>query len=63
VIHRFFADLPEGEFPVLSSMSHALASGDQGERFGFAVDLMIAGIASYAEGRAVVREPGGTSGA
>jgi AcrR family transcriptional regulator len=61
-IHRFFADLPDDEFPVLSSMSQALASGGPEERFDFGVDLMVAGIASYAEGRVETRKPRSPSG-
>jgi AcrR family transcriptional regulator len=51
VVHQFFADLPETEFPVLTSMSPAMAQGDEQERFAFGVEVLVAGLAAYA-GRA-----------
>jgi AcrR family transcriptional regulator len=54
-IHQYFRDLPEDEFPVLASMAAALATGDSDDRFRFGVDVLIAGVAAYAEGRAGVR--------
>lgn len=56
-IHQYFRDLPEGEFPVLASMAAALASGDSDERFRFGLDVLIAGVSAYADGRMEIREP------
>jgi AcrR family transcriptional regulator len=50
VVHQFFRDLPEAEFPVLSSLSAALANGDQDDRFGFGLDVLIAGVVAYSRG-------------
>jgi AcrR family transcriptional regulator len=57
LIHQFFRDLPDDEFPVLASMAEALAAGGPDDRFGFGVDLMIAGLAAYADGRVEIRKP------
>jgi hypothetical protein len=46
-VHQFFRDLPEDEFPVLASISEAMARGDQDDRFGFALDILIGGLAAY----------------
>lgn len=56
-VHQFFSDLPEAEFPVLASLAAAMARGDHDDRFGFGVDLLVAGIAAYADGSMQVREP------
>jgi AcrR family transcriptional regulator len=48
-VHQFFRDLPEEEFPVLSSISEALARGDHDDRFGFGLDILLGGLAAYAE--------------
>jgi hypothetical protein len=47
VVQQFFRDLPEDEFPVLASLASALAAGDHEERFGFGLDVLIAGLAAY----------------
>jgi AcrR family transcriptional regulator len=47
VVHQFFRDLPEDEFPVLASLASALANGDQDDRFGFGLDVLIAGVTAY----------------
>jgi AcrR family transcriptional regulator len=60
LVHQFFRDLPDDEFPVLASMASALASGGPDERFRFGVDLMIAGLAAYADGRAEIPAPDST---
>jgi AcrR family transcriptional regulator len=57
-VHQFFHDLPASEFPVLSSLSEAMTTGDHDDRFGFGIDLLITGLAAYAEGTAEIREPG-----
>lgn len=57
-VHEFFAGLSPAEFPVLSSMAGALTAGDGDDRFGFGVDLMIAGLSAYASGAAELRPPG-----
>jgi AcrR family transcriptional regulator len=57
-VHQFFHDLPESEFPVLASLSEAMTTGDHDDRFGFGIDLLIAGLAAYADGTARIREPG-----
>ena len=46
-VHQFFRDLPEDEFPVLASISEAMARGDSDDRFGFALDILIGGLAAY----------------
>lgn len=46
-VHQFFRDLPEDEFPVLASIAEALARGDHDDRFGFGLDILIAGLAAY----------------
>jgi AcrR family transcriptional regulator len=48
VVHQFFRDLPEDRYPVLASMTAALAAGDQDDRFGFGLDVLIAGVTAYA---------------
>ena len=48
VVRQFFRDLPEDEFPVLATLSAALATGDQDDRFGFGLDVLIAGVVAYA---------------
>jgi AcrR family transcriptional regulator len=48
VVHQFFRDLPESEFPALASMAEALATGDQDDRFLFGVDVLIAGVDALA---------------
>ncbi len=55
VVHQFFRDLPDDEFPVLASMATALSTGDQDDRFGFGLDVLIAGVTAY--GRREKREP------
>src|SRR5262249_33751003 len=47
-VHAFFRDLPEDEYPVLATLGDALATGDEKERFGFGVDVLIAGVAARA---------------
>jgi AcrR family transcriptional regulator len=54
-IHQYFRDVPENEFPLLASMADALATGDSDDRFRFGLDVLLAGISAYAEGRAVMR--------
>lgn len=56
-VTQFFRDLPESDFPTLATMADALARGDHDDRFGFGVDLLIAGIAAYADGSMRVDEP------
>lgn len=46
-VHQFFRDLPEDEFPVLASIAEAMSVGDQDDRFGFGLDILIAGLAAY----------------
>ncbi len=48
VVHQFFRDLPDDEFPMLASMAAALATGDQDDRFLFGVDVLIAGVDALA---------------
>lgn len=57
LVHQFFRDLPDDEFPVLASLAEALAAGGPDDRFGFGVDLLIAGLAAYADGRLETQKP------
>lgn len=52
-LQQFFRDLPDEEFPVLASLAAELAAGDADARFGFGLDLLIAGVTAYAQGRAL----------
>ena len=60
-VHQFFRDLPEAEFPVLASLSDAMTRGDYDDRFGFGIDLLITGLAAYADGTMEIREPRASS--
>jgi AcrR family transcriptional regulator len=48
VVHQFFRDLPDDEFPMLASMASAMAAGGPDERFEFGVEVLIAGVAALA---------------
>jgi hypothetical protein len=48
-IHDFFRDLPDDRYPVLATLGEAMGAGDERDRFGFGVDVMIAGVASYVD--------------
>lgn len=42
---------------MLASLSEAMTTGDHDDRFGFGIDLLIAGLAAYADGRMEIRKP------
>jgi AcrR family transcriptional regulator len=46
-VHQFFRELPDSEFPVLAAIADAMAAGDADERFGFGLDVLIAGVTAY----------------
>jgi AcrR family transcriptional regulator len=46
-VHELFRDLPDDRYPVLATLGEAMAVGDERDRFGFGVDVLIAGVASY----------------
>jgi AcrR family transcriptional regulator len=63
VVHQFFRDLPAEEFPVLASLSGALATGDHDDRFRFGVETLVAGLAAYPRRSATPEGDPSTSGA
>jgi AcrR family transcriptional regulator len=48
-IRAYFQSLPPDRFPVITSMVGALVGGGGDERLRFGVELMVRGLASYAE--------------
>ncbi len=56
-VHDFFTSLSSADYPVLASLATALTAGDGDDRFGFGVDLMIAGLAAFASGAVATRLP------
>jgi AcrR family transcriptional regulator len=49
-IAAYYRSLPPGRFPVITSMVGPLMAGDGESRLAFGVELMVRGLASYAEG-------------
>lgn len=47
-IHDLFRSLTADRFPVLGTMGDAMSTGDERDRFGFGVDVLVAGVAAYA---------------
>ncbi len=62
-VHESLTRIPADQYPVLASLAGALGAGDGDDRFGFAVDLMIAGLAAFTSGAVRIRPPGGPGGA
>jgi AcrR family transcriptional regulator len=51
-VQDYMASLPADEFPNLVAMAPALIEGSGDERFAFAIDLMVDGLARHAKGAA-----------
>ena len=51
-VRDYLAGLPRDEFPNLVAMAPTMIEGSGDERFAFAIDLMIDGLARYAAGAA-----------
>ncbi|MEV4137095.1 TetR/AcrR family transcriptional regulator [Dactylosporangium sp. NPDC049742] len=52
-IRDYYASLPVDRFPNLVAMAPAMTEGSGDERFAFAIDLMVDGLARHATGRVV----------
>ncbi|GAA2414939.1 TetR family transcriptional regulator ActII [Actinomadura vinacea] len=50
-VRAYFEALPAERFPNIVAMAGELTGGDDDDRFEFGLDIMVRGIASYAEGR------------
>jgi hypothetical protein len=48
-IRDYFAGLPADRFPVIASMVDSLTGPGDDERFEFGLDLLVRGLASYAD--------------
>jgi AcrR family transcriptional regulator len=46
--HDLFRSLPTEQYPVLATLGEALSAGDAEDRFGFGVDVLVAGVAARA---------------
>jgi hypothetical protein len=46
-VHAFFEALPSAQFPVLASIADIMAGPDSDERFAFAIETMLNGLASF----------------
>lgn len=51
LIRGYFASLPPDRFPNVHATLDALFEGDQDDRFRLGLEIIVRGIASYAEGR------------
>ncbi|MEV8512440.1 TetR/AcrR family transcriptional regulator [Dactylosporangium sp. NPDC051484] len=49
-VRDYLANLPADEFPNLVAMASSMVEGSGDERFAFAIDLMLGGLARYARG-------------
>ena len=49
-VREYFGALPAERFPNLVAMAQAMTEGSGDERFAFAIDLMVDGLARYASG-------------
>ncbi|WP_327005558.1 TetR/AcrR family transcriptional regulator [Dactylosporangium sp. NBC_01737] len=58
-VREYFGSLPADRFPNLVAMAPAMTEGSGDERFAFAIDLMVDGLARYAGGT----DPTGGGGA
>ncbi|MBO9520149.1 MAG: TetR/AcrR family transcriptional regulator C-terminal domain-containing protein [Nocardioidaceae bacterium] len=47
-VRNVFANLPAEHFPLLSALAVPMTSGDADDRFGFGVDLLVAGLKALA---------------